>query len=107
MFFYNKIWLQSPEITVKKCTPIGHLIATRYSDKIGDKIDADVIVFGHTHNAGTYYKEDEKRLFVNTGCWVEECAEEKRNTFLYIDAEAPYLLKWDKEKIANGEITCL
>jgi hypothetical protein len=46
-------------------------------------------------------------LFINTGGWVRECAEEKRNTFLYIDTEAPHLLTWDKAKVANGELTCL
>ena len=39
--------------------------------------------------------------------WARECAEEKRNTFLYINAEAPYLLTWNKEKVAKGEIMCL
>lgn len=106
-FLNTEIWRRIPRIIVKKCTPVDKVINERYADKEGKNIDANIVVFGHTHNAGTYYKEDEKRLFINTGCWVKECAEEKRNTFLYIDAEAPYLLTWDKKKVDNGEIPCL
>ena len=106
-FLNTEIWRRIPRIIVKKCTPAEDVIKTRYVGEKGDKIKADIIVFGHTHNAGTYYMEEKKRLFINTGCWVRECAEEKRNTFLYIDTEAPYLLTWNKEKVANGELTCL
>lgn len=56
--------------------------------------------------------KEKKRLFINTGSWVELSAKcEKKgvvpNTFLYIDTAASYLLKWDKEKVATGEITCI
>lgn len=88
------------EVKVKKCTPVEEVIKERYADKKGKFIDADIVVFGHTHNAG--YAEEKGRLFINTGCWVRECAVEKRNAFLYIDAEAPYLLTWSK-----SGITCL
>lgn len=106
-FLNTAIWRRIPGIIVKKCTPVDEVIKKRYADKKGKLIDANIVVFGHTHNAGKYYKEKDKRLFINTGCWVRECAEEKRNTFLYIDAEAPYLLTWDKKKVDNGEIPCL
>jgi UDP-2,3-diacylglucosamine pyrophosphatase LpxH len=101
----TKIW--GWVLRTKKCSSVEEVIEDRYNEDKGRNIDASIVVFGHTHNAGTYYKEDEKRLFINTGCWVSECAEKKRNTFLYIDAEAPYLLTWDKEKVDNGKITCL
>lgn len=87
-----------------KCKPIEDVIKNRYKDEKGKNIDANIIVFGHTHNAGYYPKElkENERLFINTGCWVRECEERKRNTFLYIDPKAAtYLLKWDK-----GEIAC-
>lgn len=106
-FSNTEIWRRIPGTIVKKCTPVEDVIKSRYADKKGDKIKADIIVFGHTHNAGGYYMKEKKRLFINTGCWVRECAEEKRNTFLYINAEAPYLLTWDKEKVVKGGITCL
>ena len=106
-FLNTEIWRRIPGTIVKKCTPVEEVIKNRYTDKKGKYIDTDTIVFGHTHNAGGYYMKEKKRLFINTGCWVRECAEEKRNTFLYINAEAPYLLTWDKEKVAKGEIACL
>ena len=103
----TEIWRRIPGTIVKKCTPVEEVIKNRYADKKGKYIDTDTIVFGHTHNAGKYYKKEKNRLFINTGCWVKECADEKRNAFLYIDTEALYLLKWDKMKVATGDITCL
>ena len=106
-FLNIEIWRRIPKIIVKKCTPVEEIIKERYVERKGKFIDADIIVFGHTHNAGTYYMAEKKRLFINTGCWVRDCAEERRNTFLYIDTEAPYLLTWAKDKVAKGELTCL
>jgi len=99
-----------------KCTPIENVITKRYKATKGKNIDANIIVFGHTHNAGYYPKELKKdeRLFINTGCWVDisekKCKEKGAipNTFLYIDTEALYLLKWDKEvKVEEEKITCV
>jgi UDP-2,3-diacylglucosamine pyrophosphatase LpxH len=106
-FSNTEIWRRIPRTIVKKCTSVDDVIKDRYNRDKGQHIDANIIVFGHTHNAGKYFEDEEKRLFINTGCWVRECAKEKRNAFLYIDDKAPYLLTWDKEKVANGEITCL
>lgn len=114
-FLNTEIWRRIPGTIVKKCKPIEEVIKERYVDKKGGKIDADIIVFGHTHNAGYYQKEPKKdeRLFINTGCWVKlskKCIEKEAaipNTFLYIDTESLYLLKWDKEKVAKGEIKCV
>ena len=103
----TEIWRRIPGTIVKKCTPVEEVIKNRYADKKGKYIDTDTFVFGHTHNAGGYYMKEKKRLFINTGCWVSECADEKRNAFLYLDTAASCLLKWDKEKVATGEITCL
>ena len=114
-FLNTEIWRRIPGTIVKKCKPIEEVIKERYVDKKGEKIDANIIVFGHTHNSGYYPKEPKKneRLFINTGCWVKlskKCIEKEKaipNTFLYIDTESLYLLKWDKEKVAKGEIKCV
>jgi UDP-2,3-diacylglucosamine pyrophosphatase LpxH len=101
----TKIWERV--LRIKKCTSVEDVIKKPYRYKKGKHIKADIVVFGHTHNAGKCYMEKENKLFINTGCWVSECEERKRNTFLYIDNGAPFLLIWDKEKIDKGEITCL
>jgi UDP-2,3-diacylglucosamine pyrophosphatase LpxH len=101
----TKIW--GWVLRTKKCSSVEEVIQERYNEEKGKFIDADIIVFGHTHNPGNYYSKAKKRLFINTGSWVKECAAEKRNVFLYIDTDAPYLLTWSKEKVANGELTCL
>ncbi|MBN1761479.1 MAG: hypothetical protein JW878_00155 [Methanomicrobia archaeon] len=109
----TEIWRRNTGKIIPKCMPVKDVIEERYVDKKGKHIDADVVVFGHTHYAGTYYMEAKKRLFINTGGWVkisEECEKQGAvpNTFLYIDTDAPHLLQWNKEKGANGEkITCL
>ena len=112
--FNTEIWHRLPPIVVQKCRPVKDVIEERYVPEKGKYINADVIVFGHTHYPGYYTKEtnEKKRVFINTGCWVKldnECEEKGAvpNTFLYIDAKAPYLLQWDKEKVAKGEITCI
>ncbi|NMG83297.1 MAG: hypothetical protein GIS02_03710, partial [Methanosarcinales archaeon] len=114
-FLNTEIWRRMPGTIVKKCKCVEEVINERYVDKKGEKMDADIIVFGHTHNAGYYQKKpgNNEKLFINTGCWVElskKCMEREAaipNTFLYIDAESLYLLKWDEEKVANGEIKCV
>lgn len=108
----TEIWRRNTGKIVPKCRPVKDVIEERYVPEKGKYINADVIVFGHTHYPGYYTKEtnEKKRVFINTGCWVtldKECEERGAvpNTFLYIDAKAPYLLRWDKEKVAKGEIT--
>jgi UDP-2,3-diacylglucosamine pyrophosphatase LpxH len=116
-FLNTEIWRRIPGTIVKKCKPIEEVIKNRYNAKKGGKIDADIIVFGHTHNAGYYQKEPKKdeKMFINTGCWVKlskNCIEKEKatpNTFLYIDTEALYLLKWNEEVKEEEEknITCV
>ncbi len=111
-FANTEIWRRLPGIVVEKCKSVEEVITSRYVEKRGDKINANIVVFGHTHNPGKYFLEKKERWFINTGSWVELSAKCKMkgvvpNTFLYIDTEAPYLLQWDKEKVAKGEITCL
>ena len=87
-----------------------------------DKINADVVVFGHTHVTDTYHlpsgwtfkglrrflklfypkkqsEEGREKRFVNTGCWVspenDTDLSVPRNTFAYIDNTGIYLFKWE------------
>ena len=99
--FNTKIW-RSPllNMVVKKCTPAKEVICSPgYKEKKGQKIKANIVVFGHTHAASWYYDDAKDKLFINTGCWVKECDPERQNTFLYITEEAPYLLRWDVDRV--------
>lgn len=111
-FLNTEIWRRRRilGIAVKKGTSVKDVVKGYYKPKKGRHIKADTIVFGHTHNAGWYMKEPKepeemKRMFINTGCWVSDCEEEGGipNTFLYIDTDASYLLKWDKGEIKPVE----
>ena len=60
--------------------------------------DVNVVLFGHTHLAGSFYLESKKRLFVNTGAWVKETDGRKLNTFAYIDNDGIEVLSWTGKK---------
>jgi UDP-2,3-diacylglucosamine pyrophosphatase LpxH len=85
------------------------VIQDKYYQKRKGTIDADVVVFGHTHFASSYEfrSEAENKLFINSGCWVgidrklngKMCY---ANTFVYIDETGAYILKW----LGSGKITC-
>jgi len=75
-----------------------------------DTIDAEVVVFGHTHFASSYELQSEarKKLFLNSGCWVGTDAElngKRRyiNTFMYLNESGAYILKWH----GSGKIYCI
>ncbi len=79
------------------------IIEAEYYQEQKDTVVADVIVFGHTHFASSYVGK--KKLFINSGCWVGEDSiiDDKQrytNTFVYIDENGAYILKWSKGKIA-------
>jgi UDP-2,3-diacylglucosamine pyrophosphatase LpxH len=86
------------------------VIENKYYQKSKETIDADVIVFGHTHFASSYELKSESRnkLFLNSGSWVgtdKEINGKKcyANTFIYIDEAGAYILKWQEA----GEIECI
>ena len=78
-------------------------------------LKANVVVFGHTHCSGRPvhvkasdsiaqgYEDLQGVFFYNTGCWVKDLSKMPRNddscrdrdTFVYIDTDGIYLLKWD------------
>lgn len=101
MYISTEIWRKLT--LIQKCTSVEDVVNNSYDPKRGKLMDADILVFGHTHNAGEYSKYE--RTFVNTGCWVKDCEEEKQNTFLYIDETGHYLLKW--KNIVKYSVTCV
>ena len=79
------------------------IIEDEYYQEQKDTVVADVIVFGHTHFASSHVGR--KKLFINSGCWVGEdgIIDDKQrytNTFVYIDENGAYILKWRDGKIA-------
>lgn len=86
------------------------IIKDKYYQENKDTIDADVVVFGHTHFASSYELNSEKgkKLFLNSGCWVkadEEINGKMRyvNTFIYIDDSGAYILTLR----GSGKIECI
>ena len=86
------------------------VIRDKYYQKTKETIDADIVVFGHTHFASSYElrSEAEKKLFLNCGCWVGTDTElngkmRYTNTFIYLDESGAYILKW----CSPGKINCI
>lgn len=69
-----------------------------YYKKGSDHMNADVVVFGHTHMPGSYYLKEKNRLFINTGAWLKANDNRKVNTFAYIDNKGIDVLSWVGEK---------
>ena len=69
------------QLTKPKFKTVKEVIEDGYYQEQKDNIDTDVIVFGHTHFAGSYEikKETKRKLFLNSGCWVGEDAELSEN----------------------------
>jgi UDP-2,3-diacylglucosamine pyrophosphatase LpxH len=75
-----------------------------------DTIDAEVVVFGHTHFASSYELRSDARktLFLNSGCWVGTDTEMNGkmryvNSFIYLNESGAYILKWQ----GSGKIYCI
>lgn len=86
------------------------VVQHKYYKKNKEIIDADVVVFGHTHFASSYQlkNEDEEKLFLNSGCWAGKDARLNGmmcyvNTFIYLDESGAYILSFR----GSGEIECL
>jgi UDP-2,3-diacylglucosamine pyrophosphatase LpxH len=81
---------------------IQEVVNRRYYDRGRDTINADIIIFGHTHMPelcfevkGTGKPGGKRKGFVNTGSWVENS--HQHDTFAYVGDEGPQLLQWDEE----------
>jgi UDP-2,3-diacylglucosamine pyrophosphatase LpxH len=86
------------------------IITNKYYQRSKDTIDADVVVFGHTHFASSYELKSEARnkLFLNSGCWVGKddyinLKKRYTNTFIYLDESGAYILTWR----GSGKIECI
>lgn len=86
------------------------VIQHKYYRKSKGTIDANGIVFGHTHFASSYElkTEEGKKLFLNSGCWVGKDARFNGimcyvNTFIYLDESGAYVLTWR----GSGKIDCI
>jgi UDP-2,3-diacylglucosamine pyrophosphatase LpxH len=85
------------------------VIKEKYYDKNGEPSDVDTIIFGHTHFASSYSLKTESHdvLFINSGCWIEQDRvingkTKNVNTFVYINDDGAFLLKWE-----NNKVVCL
>lgn len=86
------------------------VIQHKYYQKNKETIDADVVVFGHTHFASSYELKTEagKKLFLNSGCWIGKDMEFNGtlsyvNTFIYLNEIGAYILTWR----GSGKIECI
>ncbi|MCZ7382793.1 MAG: metallophosphoesterase [Candidatus Methanoperedens sp.] len=86
------------------------IITDGYYKKDKDTMEADIVVFGHTHFASSYGPNPDtgNRLFINTGCFY---GKDKKidgkmryaNTFIYIDGGGAYIMRWQ----GQGKIECI
>jgi UDP-2,3-diacylglucosamine pyrophosphatase LpxH len=86
------------------------VITDKYYQSSKDTIDADAVIFGHTHFASSYEikSESRKKLFLNTGCWYGTDTNfdgkmRYANTFIYLDEIGAYILTWR----GSGKIDCI
>ncbi len=92
-WFQGRIW----KFITPRDKSVKEVIERGFYNKDLDKMEVDVVVFGHTHMAGGHYLEDKKRLFVNTGSWVKTAKADitrDPNTFVYIDNNNIKVLSW-------------
>lgn len=85
---------------------VEEVIEEGYYKESSDKMDVQVVIFGHTHIAGSSYLDfnnklrdkSKNKLFVNTGSWIKETDGRKLNTFAYIDNNGIEVLSWTGKK---------
>jgi predicted phosphodiesterase len=89
---------------------VQQLIDKHYYKGEKDTIDADVIVFGHTHVPEISRAEDNgtNKTFVNSGSWIEYQPPRQFDTFIYIDRDRSLLLlQWDNVEKSVRELAAL
>jgi hypothetical protein len=101
--FWDLISLRMPTKTATIKTVIESGFWNSYE---GEKILADIVVFGHTHIADDSKdryntSKDYNKRFINSGSWGDDTmktsdgqGESEKNTFVYIDKEGPILFRW-------------
>ena len=85
---------REPRIDIKK------LLDHRFYKPEKDTIEADVLVFGHTHMPEIRAVDvgGRTKLFVNSGSWIQYPGD-RYDTFVYIDRGGVLLLRWDGENV--------
>ncbi|MGZ4891374.1 MAG: metallophosphoesterase [Halobacteriota archaeon] len=79
--------------------PVSAIVRSRGFKQEAASIDADVVVFGHTHNPGVCAFENQQpnrriKQLVNTGSWIEQQTDDGFDTFVYVDSSRGRLYKW-------------
>ena len=89
---------------------VEQVIKNGYYQKNKETMDADVVVFGHTHFASSYElkTDDDNKRFLNCGCWVGTDTNfdgkmRYTNSFIYLDETGSYILTWR----GDGKIDCI
>lgn len=93
---------------------VEQVIRNKYYKSQKDTIDADIVIFGHTHFADScelIKKQGKKtftKTFINSGCWVGRDTYlngkmRYANTFVYLDESGAYIMKW----LDSGKIKCI
>jgi UDP-2,3-diacylglucosamine pyrophosphatase LpxH len=75
-------------------TKLHEKIGTFHFDSVARKIDAEIIITGHTHLPSIYTPRNwPDKLCINCGSWIEQ-RHNAHDTFVYIDNRGPRLLQW-------------
>jgi UDP-2,3-diacylglucosamine pyrophosphatase LpxH len=75
--------------------------------RVAQRIDADVIVCGHTHESyiKSYTpKNGPKKLVVNSGSWIVQPNSRTHDTFVYIDNNGLRVLQWQDDSGCVSQI---
>jgi UDP-2,3-diacylglucosamine pyrophosphatase LpxH len=75
-------------------TKLHEKIGTFHFNSVARKIDAEIIIIGHTHLPRIYTPRNwPDKLCINCGSWIEQ-RQNAHDTFVYIDDRGPRLLQW-------------
>lgn len=84
--------------------PVCNTVRSRGFKQEEPAINADIVVFGHTHNPGVCTFGDHQhnhriQQLVNTGSWIAQLADDNYDTFVYIDESRGRLYRWDGDQV--------
>jgi predicted phosphodiesterase len=85
--------------------PVCDTVQSRGFKQAEPAIDADIVVFGHTHNPGVCTIGDHQhnhriQQLVNTGSWIAPLTDDDNyDTFVYIDESRGRLYRWNRDQV--------
>jgi len=97
-WYYNKFLHPKHDPTKKPSLfeKIRRFIGTGLFSREARKICADTVVFGHVHHPEMRAcNEKNVKLRINCGSWIAQ--KDDYDTFVYIDENKPYLLRWQND----------